>query len=186
MCHAENDWIRSLSTVLLGLRTNVLDTGASPAEYVYDTTIRVPGKFVLPKSFADERHFLLEQFREQMRLVKPVPVEHRHKRGIFVFKNSATCSDVFMKVDPIKKSLESPYSGPHKVLNRVSDRVYVNGVERRECLENLKPTYILNDDFNAVNDLTLSYLRKRVVTIRLTFQKIKFSAPMSIRKNYLR
>ena len=35
MCHANPQWSRTLFTVLLGLRSNVLDTGSSPAEYVY-------------------------------------------------------------------------------------------------------------------------------------------------------
>ena len=38
MCHANHNWSRSLSTVLLGLRSNVMDTGSSPAEFLYDTT----------------------------------------------------------------------------------------------------------------------------------------------------
>ncbi|XP_033229642.1 uncharacterized protein LOC117181181 [Belonocnema kinseyi] len=43
MCHSGKDWPRLLSTVLLGLRTHVrLDTGASPAEFLYGTTLRVP------------------------------------------------------------------------------------------------------------------------------------------------
>lgn len=52
MCHETPDWISVLSTVLLGLRTHVrIDTGASPAEYVYRTTLRVPGEFFLYGDF---------------------------------------------------------------------------------------------------------------------------------------
>ena len=39
MCHSDREWSRSLSTVLLGLRTNVLDIGSSPAEFVFGTTL---------------------------------------------------------------------------------------------------------------------------------------------------
>ena len=43
MCHSDREWSRSLSSVLIGLRTNVLDIGASPAEFVFGTTLRIPG-----------------------------------------------------------------------------------------------------------------------------------------------
>ena len=40
MCHNSRTWSHSLSTVMLGLRSNVLDTGSSPAEYIYGITLR--------------------------------------------------------------------------------------------------------------------------------------------------
>ena len=33
MCQPDRDWAKTLTTVLLGLHTNVLDVGASPAEF---------------------------------------------------------------------------------------------------------------------------------------------------------
>lgn len=111
MCHADRNWTNSLLTVMLGLRTNVLDSGASPAEFLYGTTLRVPGEFVLSKSFGEERYFFLEEFREHMRSIKPVPVEHHHKRKISVSKDLVASSHVFLKIGPKKKSLECPYSG---------------------------------------------------------------------------
>ncbi len=59
MCHNDPNWTRTLSTVLLGLRTHSrVDTGASPAEYVYGTTLRVPGEFLLEGEFtADPQIF---------------------------------------------------------------------------------------------------------------------------------
>ena len=68
MCHASANWTRVLSTVLLGIRNHVrLDTGASPAEHLYGSTLRLPGEFFLPEDLtADPRPFL-EEFREHMR-----------------------------------------------------------------------------------------------------------------------
>lgn len=51
MCHNNAKWLYSLSTVLMGLRNNVLDSGASPSEYLYGTTLRIPGEFILPEDF---------------------------------------------------------------------------------------------------------------------------------------
>ena len=85
MCHSNHEWTRSLSTVLLGLRTNVLDAGASPAEFVFSATLWIPGEFVLPEDFSLDRHVFLEEFREHMRLVKPDPVAQKYKRKVFIF-----------------------------------------------------------------------------------------------------
>lgn len=103
MCHSGEKWTQSLSAVLLGLRTSVLDIGASPAEYLYATTLRIPGEFVLPEEFRANPQIFLEEFREHIRLVKPIPVAHKHKRKIFVYKDMNTCSHVFLRSPPIKK-----------------------------------------------------------------------------------
>lgn len=69
-----------------------MDSGASPAEYVYGTTLRIPGE----------------------------------------------C--------PNKRSLQCPYSGPHKVINRLSDRILeidVNGKNKSVSIENEKPAHFV-------------------------------------------
>ncbi|XP_043470592.1 uncharacterized protein LOC122503897 [Leptopilina heterotoma] len=149
MCHNGEKWIRVLSTVLLGLRTNVFDSGASPAEYLYRTTLKIPGEFILPEEFVPNPQIFLEEFRENIRLVKPVPVEHKHKRKIFVHKDLNTCSHIFLRLGRIKKSLESPYSGPHKITKRISDRILeidVNGIKKNVSIENVKPAFFAREN----------------------------------------
>ena len=68
-----------------------------------------------------------------MRKVKPIPVGQKYKRKIFVFKNLVSSTRVFLLYTSSRKSLERPYTGPHKILNRISDRVFeidVNGSSR--------------------------------------------------------
>lgn len=67
MCHMNKNWIRTLPVVLMGLRNNILDSGASPAEYLYGKTLRVPGEFVVPDDFSVDKQIFLEEFRENMR-----------------------------------------------------------------------------------------------------------------------
>ncbi|XP_076278428.1 uncharacterized protein LOC143208166 [Lasioglossum baleicum] len=68
MCHRDKDWTRSLSTVLLGLRSHVRsDTNASPAEFVFGTTLRLPGEFFLPDDFTPDPNIFIEEHREHMR-----------------------------------------------------------------------------------------------------------------------
>ena len=149
MCHAKVNWTRSLSTVMLGLRSNVLDSGASPAEYVFGTTLRIPGEFILPEDFTPNPQVFLEEFREHMREIKPVPVGHKYKKKIFLYKDLKSCTHVFMRVGAVKRSLERPYTGPHRIVNRTSDRIYeidVNGKSRQVSVEHLKPAYFLRED----------------------------------------
>ena len=171
MCHSDRDWSRSLSTVLLGLRTNVLDIGSSPAEFTFGTTLRIPGEFVLPEDFSPNPHVFLEEFREHMRKIKPVPVAQKYQRKAFVFKDLNSCTHVFLR-DHARKSLERPYTGPHKVLKRVTDGIFeidVNGVSRHVSVENIKPAYFMRDDIDqlqaadtAAPPALRTYSRKRV------------------------
>ena len=79
MCHNDRAWYRSLSTVMLGLGSNVLDTGSSPAECLYGTTLRIPGEFILPEDFSPDPRMFFEEFREHMRKVKTIPVAQNYK-----------------------------------------------------------------------------------------------------------
>lgn len=76
---------------------------------MFGTTLRIPGEFVLPDDFSPNPHVFLEEFREFMRKVKPVPVVQKYKLYVFVFKELASCSHVFLRVNT-KKSLERPYT----------------------------------------------------------------------------
>lgn len=153
MCHADKNWFRQLSTVLMGLRTHVrLDTGASPAEYLYGTVLRIPGEVCLDNEFVPDPHVFVEEFREHMRRVRPIPVTHKHKKRAFVFKDLAICSHVFLRVGMIKRSLERPYTGPHKVLERIDDynfKIEVNGTPRVVSTEHLKPAYFIPEDLDV-------------------------------------
>ena len=148
MCHNDRNWVRQLSTVLLGLLTHVrTDTGASPAEYLYGTTLRIPGEFCLDDDFTPDPQIFLEEFHEHMRKIKPVPVTHRHKKRAFFFKDLRTCTHVFLRVAAVKQPLERPYTGPHKVLEGTSSQVYkidFNGSPRIYLsTELLKPAHFI-------------------------------------------
>lgn len=141
---------------MLGLRNNILDSGASPAEYLYGTTLRISGEFVLPEDFSVDRQIFIEEFREHMRLVKPVPVKHKHKKKTFFYKDLQNCSHVFVKDGTLKKTLKCPYLGPHKIIKRISDRVFeveINGNGKQISIENFKPAFfVLNDNLHLNDD----------------------------------
>ena len=148
MCHAK-DWTRVLSAALIGLCTRIrLDTNASPSEFVYGSALRLSWEFFLLGDFKPNPHYFLQDFREYIKKVRPVPVAHHNKTRVFVYKDLASCIHVFM-LAKAKKSLERPYTGPYKVLQRISDHVYsinVNGEPRNVSVELLKPAYFLSED----------------------------------------
>ena len=130
-----------------------MDIGASPAELVFGTTLRILGEFVLPEDFSPHPHIFLEEFREHMRKVKPVPAAQKYKQKAFIFKELSSCCHVFLR-DHARKALERPYIGPHKVLNRPSDRVFetkVDGASRHVSVENVKLAHFLRDDIDHLD-----------------------------------
>ena len=151
--HNNPNWVKQLSTVLLGLRTAVRnDTGASPAEFFYGTTLRIPGEFFIPDDFAADPQIFIDDYREHMRELRPVPVTHRHKPRSFFFKDLHTCSHVFLRDVAVKKRLERPYKGPFKILERISDhdfKIDVNGSPRVVTTELLKPAHFVPDDLEV-------------------------------------
>lgn len=155
MCQKDSDWPRNLSSVLLGLRTYVReDTDASPAELLFGTTLRVPGEFFAEEDFAPDPITFLDEFKSYMRQVRPVPVSHnlRKEKRPFHYKDLYSCSHVFFR-NMAKSSLERPYTGPHKIIKRVSDRVFdieLNGTSRSVNVELLKPAHFLAVNNNNI------------------------------------
>ncbi|XP_011858468.1 PREDICTED: protein NYNRIN-like [Vollenhovia emeryi] len=150
MCHNTPNWVEVLPTVLLGLRTHVrMDTKASPAEFLYGTVLRIPGEFFLQEDFTPDPQIFIDDFRQHMRQVKPVPVAHHYKKRVFRFKELSVCSHVFLRKDAVKKPLERPYSGPFRVIERTSVKVYsieINGRPTAVSVERLKPAHFVPDD----------------------------------------
>lgn len=152
MCHADSNWTRSLSTVMLGIRSHVrADTEASPAEFIFGSTLRLPGEFFLPDDIIPDPKIFIEEFREFMRQIRPVPVAHKYKKRIFYFKDLYNCTHVFLR-NMAKKALERPYTGPHKILKRVSDRVFdidINGKTKSVSIDLLKPAFFIPDEIDG-------------------------------------
>ncbi|XP_046666389.1 uncharacterized protein LOC124358139 [Homalodisca vitripennis] len=85
-------WLQALPLVLLGIR-NVYreDLTTSSAE--------------------------LAATRQTSRL-QPVSGSAHSKPQTFVFQELSTCTHVFLRDDSVRRALQPPYSGPHKVLSR--------------------------------------------------------------------
>ncbi|XP_017476814.1 PREDICTED: uncharacterized protein LOC108366851 [Rhagoletis zephyria] len=150
MCHQIPQWTQALPSVLLGLRTCFKEElKASPAEYLYGTTLRVPGEFFTNGDPTVDTNSFLEDFRTYMRKIRPAPTTHHCRQKTFCHKDLATCTHVFMRVDAVRRPLDHPYSGPHRVVKRIDERVFtidVNGKEINVSIERLKPAHLASDD----------------------------------------
>ncbi|XP_015121271.1 uncharacterized protein LOC107044038 [Diachasma alloeum] len=135
---------------MLGLREAFKeDLKTSPAQLLYGTELRIPGEFSISDSVPAEPNFFLENFREHMRRVRPTTTAHHTTARFFMLKDLYECSHVFVRVDTVKKPLNPPYTGPHEVVTRVDERVFVvrvNGHNKVISIDGLKPAFIAKSD----------------------------------------
>ncbi|CAB0042817.1 unnamed protein product [Trichogramma brassicae] len=140
MCfEGEEEWTKALPLVMLGLRTRIRsDIDASHAEIMYGSTLRLRGVFFSGKGIEHDLHFFTKEVRTFLKSIKLVLTSSHNQAKPFVHKNLATCSHVFVRANPIKKALESPYKGPFKVHARPSKYFYVVRIINKAGREELK------------------------------------------------
>lgn len=135
-CH-QRRWTEALPLVLMGIRSSWKeDLGATAAEMVYGQPLRLPGQFLTAQptsaSSSSAAPFvqLLKAVFDDLR---PSSVVRHGVNKVFIFKDLATASHVFIRNDGIKRPLEQPYRGPYRVVCRGEKcfTVSVNGHEKR-------------------------------------------------------
>ncbi|GFY47840.1 uncharacterized protein TNIN_68661 [Trichonephila inaurata madagascariensis] len=143
MCHENESWTRSLPIILLGLRTIWrVDFEATPAELLYGESIRLPCDFFESTLFQPQSEFV-QTLKETIKDFKPVPFSYHRKQKPFIFKDLKDCSHVFVHTDSVSRSLQPPYHGPYKVINR-SDKVFtlfIKGKNVNVSIDRLKPCF---------------------------------------------
>lgn len=150
-CSPETPWTQALPAVLLGLRTTFKeDLQASPAELALGTSLRIPGEFIAPHgaSSCSPADFV-SKLRRLFSSIRPVPVSRHSNLNPFVFQDLRTCEYVFRRIDAVKKPLEPPYTGPHRVVKRIDNRTFVvdiNGFSKTLSTDQLKPAYLAPAD----------------------------------------
>lgn len=121
------DWYHHLPLVLLGLRaTYKEDLKCSPSELLYGQTLTVPGEFfnasdsesLDPTSYANK---LKQYFRQ----ITPKPTRSAHTK-VHVPKALLNSEYVFVRVDRVKTSLQSPYEGPFKVIRKLAKQFVID------------------------------------------------------------
>lgn len=157
MCHNNAQWSEVLPLVLLGMRSAWKeDLQTSSAELVYGEPLRLPGEFMKPvtHNIVDEADFAA-RLRKHISRLSPASTSGHGEKTFYVPKDLHTASHVFLRKGPLKKSLESPYSGPHKVIERGSKTftIDVQGKHTTVTIDRLKPAYMNNNDGSIIPPL---------------------------------
>jgi len=108
----------------------------------------IPGEFFIEDEFPQDPQPFLEKFRIFMRKIKSQPVAHHYKKTPFYHKDLFTCSHVWIRQDSIKKALQPPYSGPFRVVNRISNNLFtidIAGKLTNISTDRLKPAFLPKD-----------------------------------------
>lgn len=160
-CHANNRWTETLPTILLGLRSVILENiNASPAELVYGTNFRLPYHFFEESkpNLKSNPDTFVERLREVMRNIKPVPSSNHNKKKIFVHKDMKTCTHVFVRNDGVKKSLQPAYEGPFEVISKHPKyfSIKIKGKPKQISIDRLKPMFTTNEITSLKNASTLN------------------------------
>ncbi|XP_062555807.1 uncharacterized protein LOC134220724 [Armigeres subalbatus] len=149
MCHETERWTEYLPTILLGLRTTYKeDIGASPAEMVYGSTLRIPSEFFADSPVNINENEFVVNLREAMRQQRPTDTAWHSNQNVFVHRDLNRCKQVFIRNDSVRPSLSPPYDGPYEVVKRSNKHytVAVNGRIVNVSIDRLKPAYTTNDE----------------------------------------
>ncbi|XP_018346177.1 PREDICTED: uncharacterized protein LOC108750860 [Trachymyrmex septentrionalis] len=154
-CHEDGrQWLDLLPTVLLRLLTCLKeDLKCFPAELVYGAPLRVPGEFLENLDPTEDTETFVIALRKRIQL-RPQLKQHHGKRTAFRQQQLEQATHVFVREDSIRKSLQHPYTGPHKVICRENEQIYVIHINGRDVVlltERLKPAFLPNA--NEVSEL---------------------------------
>lgn len=116
--HDSPQWSRRLSTVLLAYSIKP-DFGASPAELVYGTTLRLPGELFHSTPVEQFSHDLVNALSNSMSQLRPTQgTNHDKARRVSVPSSLETSSHVFVRIDAHRTPLQPRREGPYAVPER--------------------------------------------------------------------
>ena len=138
-------WKEVLPLVLLGLRSTVkADLQATPSELMFGHTIRLPGELVAPKPDTTfNQGSYVERLRSHMQQFGPAKSRFQVKPSYIPPKLNES-KYVFVRVDAVRNSLQPPYVGPYRVIER-TDKFYVldkGGKNDSVSIDRLKPAFL--------------------------------------------
>lgn len=120
---------------------------------VYGENIKLPCDFfenIDNESFGTD---FVQQLRELMRKIQPVPASNHANNKVFVQKELQTCTHVFLRDDAVRPPLKTPYDGPYEVLSR-NDKTFeilVKGRKIRVSIDRLKAAFLPIDEQSPSN-----------------------------------
>ncbi|XP_072157626.1 uncharacterized protein [Bemisia tabaci] len=123
------------------------DAQATPAELTYGEPL-LEELLVTNPNTRDTPAEYVSKLRSQMANLRPKPASRHGTENTFMFMDLKTCSHAFLRDDTSGKSLQPPYTGPYKIVER-ADKVCILLIKGRQDninIDCLKPAYILPEE----------------------------------------
>jgi len=113
----------------------------------YGSTLHLPGDFFTPEC---ETKLNEPEFVNQLRTAIQSFVGKTRRHGeqpVYVPAVLKTATHVFVRVNTQKKSLDPPYTGPYKVIEKGDKcfNIMMNGKSEQLSIDRLKPAFVLQD-----------------------------------------
>lgn len=146
--HDTSNWVKILPIVLLGMQTAIKeDLSATAAEIVYGTGIRLPTEFFLTVDQQANSEYA-NWLKERIEKIKPYSITGHSTKKIFIFRKLASSAYVFLRHGVTKSSLQLPYDGSYKVIQRGDKNYTIEITDRnlRISIDRLKPAFVVPDD----------------------------------------
>ncbi|XP_050440014.1 uncharacterized protein LOC126845402 [Adelges cooleyi] len=140
-------WVEVLPLILLGFRASIKeDLGVTPAKMVYGATLRLPGDFLHTNRKDVDPVTFVGKLKDDMRELRPVPTLNHSKRKVFIHPKLKECTHVFLQKDKPIKSLERPYDGPFKVMERDNKVFKIQAGKNlvNVTIDRIKPCFLVN------------------------------------------
>ena len=146
----KQEWLQALPVVMLGIRAMPNESGFSPFTAVTGSQLLFPRISVDVESSTSRHDFI----RELSQIMNEVDF-HSMSEGrshssmseskAYIPKDLGSCSHVWVRVDRVRRPLESPYIGPLRVVNR-SPKFFIvefpSGETDTVSINRLKPAYL--------------------------------------------
>lgn len=117
--------------------------------YVYGEPLRLPGEFFVPADdLSSDNTSFTTRLRSHIKTLSPTPAAWHVKKSFYLPADIFKSDFVFLRQGPAKTSMVSPYTGPHRVLERnlKTFKIDVKGKEITVTIDRLKPAYLVNCD----------------------------------------
>ena len=115
------------------------------AELVYGEPLQIPGELLAASPTTGYPSELMTQLRRHFEQLRPVPAARHASPAVFVHKDLADSTHVFIRQDAVRRPLTRPYSGPYNALGRTMKtlRIAMNGRPVTVSTDRVKPAYIM-------------------------------------------
>ncbi|XP_064485904.1 uncharacterized protein LOC135398428 [Ornithodoros turicata] len=143
---APQHWTENLPLVLLGIRAALkTDIQCSSAELVYGTTIRLPADVFQVSPLPPDAPFdYVRRLQSTLSRLHPTATRPPPPSPGYLPKALSEDSHIFLRVDRLRRALQAPYSGPHKVLRHGTKTLVIdlNGKPETVSIDRTKPAFI--------------------------------------------